>query len=410
MKKIIIFLLSCIIIGNVLSDRKTRIKKNHAMKTMKNLVENKEKQRKLEELEDTELPEESTDEEKGSETNSTSFPVDPDEPVANVTKETNNTDSTIQIKKFHNYRRESQQFLYNVFFYFLNRPIVEIVVIRIRFIYSRALRGLQEDNDIEAESVPSTCTIKDEYKEKVGETSENGENVDYDCTAPTSSVADIKNATVDTDYPLDLGNGTTVNFTDINFDEDAAEEAVNLIEIKNYTKAGALDGSTVEFLRNSFRINGTATPENLFINPEKTSIKMQFINYKNEEEYGIKNVTCSIKEISSSSNKYSLDCGSSLKSYISNITVAKSLDNDTFLKININQEETDELQSTGGGSRSILRRNSNKLSGGAIAGLILACVVALIAVTILAIMVRRKSKASSSFESTVANLRVNEYQ
>ena len=181
MKKIFIFLLSCIIIGNVLSDRKTRIKKNHAMKIMKNLVENKEKQRKLEELEDTELPEESTDEEKGSETNSTSFPVDPDEPVANVTKETNNTDSTIQIKKFHNYRRESQQFLYNVFFYFLNRPIVEIVVIRIRFIYSRALRGLQEDNDIEAESVPSTCTIKDEYKEKVGETSENGENVDYDC-------------------------------------------------------------------------------------------------------------------------------------------------------------------------------------------------------------------------------------
>ena len=137
---------------------------------------------------------------------------------------------------------------------------------------------------------------------------------------------------------------------------------------------------------------------------------MQFINYKNEEEYGIKNVTWSIKEISSSSNKYSLDCGSSLKSYISNITVAKSLDNDTFLKININQEETDELQSTGGGSRSIFRRNSNKLSGGAIAGLILACVVALIAVTILAIMVRRKSKASSSFESTVANLRVNEYQ
>ena len=106
---------------------------------------------------------------------------------------------------------------------------------------------------------------------------------------------------MDTDYPLDLGNGTTVNFTDINFDEDAAEEAVNLVEIKNYTKAGALDGSTVEFLRNSFRINGTATPENLFIDPEKTSIKMQFINYKNEEEYGIKNVTCSIKEISSSS-------------------------------------------------------------------------------------------------------------
>ena len=229
--------------------------------------------------------------------------------------------------------------MYNVFFYFLNRPIEEIVVIRIRIIYSRALRGLQEDDDIEAESVPSTCTIKDEYKEKVGETSEKGENVDYDCTAPTSSVADIKNATVDTDYPLDLGNGTTVNFTDINFDEDAAEEAVNLIEIKNYTKAGALDGSTVEFLRNSFRINGTATPENLFIDPEKTSIKMQFINYKNEEEYGIKNVTCSIKEISSSSNNYSLDCGSSLKSYISNITVAKSLDNDTFLKININQEE-----------------------------------------------------------------------
>ena len=340
-----------------------------------------------------------------SETNSSSV-INPTDEVETET-EINKTSSAIQIKKFHNYRRQEYKFFYSVFFYFLNRPIIRIVAIRIRIVYRSRLRGLEDT--VTTESVPSNCVIKKEFEEKVGTTNENGENVDYDCEAPTNITAEIGNATVDTKYPLDLGN-ETVDFENINFDEDAAKEALNLVDIDDYSKAGALDNSVVEFLKNSFRINGTATPENLFIDPEKTSIKMQFINYKNEEEYGIKNVTCSIKEISSSSNNYSLDCGSSLKSYISNITVAKSLDNDTFLKININQEETDELQSTGGGSRSIFRRNSNQLSGGAITGLILACVVALIAVTILAIMVRRKSKASSSFESTVANLRVNEYQ
>ena len=401
MKKFLFVLLLSIIFGNVFSDKGTRAKMTRAMKTMKNLEVHKEKliQRKLEgtdELTDMESGESSNA--TTSETNSSSV-INPTDEVETET-EINKTSSAIQIKKFHDYRREEYKFFYSVFFYFLNRPIIRIVAIRIRIVYRSRLRGLEDT--VTTESVPSNCVIKKEFEEKVGTTNENGENVDYDCEAPTNITAEIGNATVDTKYPLDLGN-ETVDFENINFDEDAAKEALNLVDITDYTKVGTLDNSVVEFLKNSFRINGTATPDNLL--KGKKTIDMEFIHYTSPTDYEKKNVTCSITEIDSKTYKYTLDCPSSLRSYVSNITLAKSYDDNIFVKINMNQTETGELISTEGGNR-IYRKSSSGLSRGAIAGIVIACVVAIIAASILAIMLRKPKPPIDS--TTIAGLKTAE--
>ena len=201
---------------------------------------------------------------------------------------------------------------------------------------------------------------------------------------------------------MDLGN-ETVDFENINFDEDAAKEALNLVDIDDYSKAGTLDNSVVEFLKNSFRINGTATPTNLL--KGKKTIDMEFIHYTSPTDYEKKNVTCSITEIDSKTHKYTLDCPSSLRSYVSNITLAKSYDDNIFVKINMNQTETGELISTEGGNR-IYRKSSSGLSRGAIAGIVIACVVAIIAASILAIMLRKPKPPIDS--TTIAGLKTAE--
>ena len=163
MRKFLFVLLLSIIFGNILSDKGTRAKMTRAMKTMKNLEVHKEKstQRKLEgtdELTDMESGESSNA--TTSETNSSSV-INPTDEVETET-EINKTDSAIQIKKFHNYRREQYKFFYSVFFYFLNRPIIRIVAIRIRIVYRSRLRGLEDT--VTTESVPSNCVIKKNLK------------------------------------------------------------------------------------------------------------------------------------------------------------------------------------------------------------------------------------------------------
>ena len=49
-----------------------------------------------------------------------------------------------------------------MFFYFLNKPIVRTIVLRLTIVYKRKLRILQ---DIEAESARTVCNIKPAYEE-----------------------------------------------------------------------------------------------------------------------------------------------------------------------------------------------------------------------------------------------------
>ena len=62
-----------------------------------------------------------------------------------------------------------------------------------------------------------------------------GENIDYDCIIQTSSSAEISNSFFSISYPIIIGR-EVVEFHNINFGEEAAEEAAGLVEINNFTK------------------------------------------------------------------------------------------------------------------------------------------------------------------------------
>ena len=390
MKNVLPIILLCILLGNALSDQSIRNKiVAHSKKSLKRLQASRIKQRKLEETDIV-----STDIESGipnaTLVNTTAPPVDipVNQTVAKTPKKSDNTASALQIKKFHNFETKERKILYDVFFYFLRRLIAQNITIRIKILYysSTGLRNL--DDELKAQSVASTCIIKDEYKDKIG-TNGTGDNIDYNCEAPKEANANVTNAILDTDYPL-VADNQEISFNDINFDQDAAQEATNIVLAKTYQVSGVLDNSKVEFGQNSFKITGTPKPSNLLSGV--TKIPMRFIDYSSGQA-NTKDITCNV----TSSN--TLECNQSIKSYISNITQAKSTDDSILLNINIADEETGKLVGTTSGNNMVYRKSSGGLSGGAIAGIVIGCAAVLIAAVVAAILLRRPKVHNENMSS-----------
>jgi hypothetical protein len=102
---------------------------------------------------------------------------------------------------------------------------------RLRITYNKRLGNLQESTT--AESARTDCIIVDESL--AGKTlSENeGKIVNYNCEAnATAGDASRANFTLNTDVPITMvnSNGTSesLNFTEINFNGNAAEESVSI--------------------------------------------------------------------------------------------------------------------------------------------------------------------------------------
>ena len=380
MKDVLPIIVLFILFGDALSGKSIKNKIiSHTKKSLKHLHGVKTNQRKLQEGTDIE----STDIESGvpnGTLGNTTSPVDVpvNQTVANTPKKSDNTGTALQIKKFHNFAKEERKIVYNVFFYFLGRPIAQTITIRIKIVYysSSGLRNLEDE--LKAQSVASSCVIKDEYKDKIG-TNGTGDNIDYNCEAPTEANANVTNAILDTDFPL-VADNQTISFNDINFDQEAAQEASNIVETKTYKVSGVLDNSKVDFAQNSFKITGTPKPSNLVSGVSE--IPMQFIDYSSGQPKA-KNITCKV------SSSTTLECPQSIRSYITNITQAKSTDESILLNINVADEETGNLVGTTGGNNSVYRKSSNGLSGGAIAGIVVACVAVIAAATVAAIMLRK---------------------
>lgn len=401
MNHIISLLLLCVLIGTVLSDNSIRNRMARAMMTMRNLKAYKERQRRLQNTNEIEVSDSDAGNAEEKNTTSPPFDINEDEPSSQTPKETNEGRSALQIKKFYNYKRlrPQKKIGFNLFLYFLNRIVLKSFNIRLKLVYYKGLRSLE--NDAPAESVPAECNIREDYKDKVG-TNVTGENIDYNCSAPTSYELEIDQAILDTNFNLEADN-ESINFTEINFDPTAANEANNLILIKNFTKSGSLDDAQVELpvQRNFFRIKGNLNPEDLL--SQGDVIPIEFVEYSEDGEEIKKNINCSAIKVEAP--KCTLECDTSkqtINTVVGNLSLATSQHSSIFMKINGDKAQKDEAIVTPANTgRNIFRKNSSGLSGGAIAAIVIACVIALIAASVAAIMFRKQSPPPMDNSTTI---------
>ena len=414
MKKVFSILLFCLIFESVLTIKKSfKMKLTKAIKEMKIISEAKEKKlRKLDGTDETDSGSGETDTaeattppaedyestastaaESGSAT-AKNAEVEVSKPVATKTKTTNNKKAEIQAQKFHTFKRQTNRITFGLYFYFLGRPIVKYIIMRLRLIYSSRLRNLAET----AESARTDCVIGD--TSLLGSSTTGGANINYECSANTTKNANsITNVTLNTDIPLTLvnsdGKTETLDFGDVNFNANSTEEASNIQDNEAaITSSSTLKNAVAYTEKYILRLVGTFSRtrrllRNLALTNGQT-ITMNLDNDGTSEAYD-----CTINGVTDGSSS-ELVCDTSdnpIKTTVGDLHLSSGSDTDgNQLLIEMNNPDsnsTETLETTSSSNKYTYSKSSSGLSGGAIAGIVIACVVALAAASIAAIMLRK---------------------
>ena len=401
MRYVLSFLLLCILFQNIITTKDYVKRMARASLTLRNIVKNR---RKLQEdtaeaTEEEPIPTTPTDipkktAEAANETlappvNYTGVvPMPSDIPVTgeNSTESTSTKTTVIQVKKFYKFERKTKILKFGLFLYFLRKPIVRVIVMRITIKYKIGrLRSLQSST-ITGESTATTCTIKPEYEDKVGQEG-NGDNVDYDCSAATSSEATIEEAKIDPTKPMVIGN-ESVEVSEVEFNEDAKDGTKNLVKISNAT-IGVLENTTYVIQDKKLILTGILKPNSTSLTIHQP-LPIDFYDTSINEK---KNVYCIVVDFDSSSRNTTIECNTDetpIRTNYGNLTLSSHNSDTLYLTLNIppgvNNEET---INTNTARNTYYRKSSSGLSGGAIAGIVIACVVVLAAASIAAIMLRK---------------------
>jgi hypothetical protein len=325
--------------------------------------------------------------------------VDPESPVSTKGTPTGNPTKNLQIVKFHNFQATSKKAIrFGVFFFFFKKKVANIVRFRLRVTQnSRRIRSLADESV--AESVPTTCTVK--IPALADTIPEDGKNIDYDCSANTEKV-DARKATValNTDVAMELedksGQKETLGFENLNFKGNSSEESSNLQNAEKMPDK-SVDLNDIEFLssdKTSFRIKGIADPKNVFKQDDKIPFKVQ--NRQSNGQLVAEEIICTVESTSSSSGETVLDCAGDANTDMKNINSLTGSNGDYSLTLYVKDWQNTDTQiitgkyNTNDPSNNIMyRKDSSGLSGGAIAGIVIACVVVLAAASIAAIMLRK---------------------
>ena len=318
-----------------------------------------------------------------------------DKPLASKTR-TNNKKAKIQISKFHSFKPSDSgigPFTFGMLFYFIDRPIVRYIILRLRIHYWSRLRNLEES----AESVRSDCSLT--KTELSGKTAKDGINVNFDCTANSTKDVNNANVTLNTDVPMTLvnedGTSETLPFDDVNFNGNAATESAsiqkNTKELDPNFEEAYLKDTTFEWSGTILVLKGTLDTNTPALTRRLTvQAGDKFTMYWDDNEYP----DCELKQ---ESPYHTLNCDTSsnpLSTTVQGIHLTSGANNagNKILNIKMQNWETDTSAiTTPTGSGHVYKKSSSGLSGGAIAGIVIACVVVLVAAAIAAIMLRKPS-------------------
>ena len=341
----------------------------------------------------------------------------------------NNKNANIQPVKFHSYSAKKTTdasgntittIEFRVYIYIFGIPIPKVIVYRLRITRKSKLRSLDDSGD---ESLKSECKLSDSDLSLAGQNATEGKAPNYDCTADSKNdIGDDAQVAINTDvdfaYSKPDGSFEFLGFDQISFNGNSSEEATNLQQSKeevpdfDVLKNGDIidDGD-----RHTLRIQGTQQRGGVFGLGE--NITMSFENLYKDGEDNVEPYECTIN----STNPFILNCDTSshsirtspkslhLSSGVKNISVTQSRRAEVTVKQKLLMIEMKEPNNTytydyyTTGSNAKYRKKSSGLSGGAIAGIVIASVVVLVAASIAAIMLRKPSPPIDN--STVVGLK-----
>ena len=330
--------------------------------------------------------------------------VDASKPVATVPKQTNEKKKNVQIQNIYGFKLppnpDDKTVSFKLRLYFWERLVARLVLVRLRIDYNSRLRNLAPTS----ESARTDCELVDPSLEGKILGEGEGENVNYNCKANATQGDPSKaNFTLNTDVPMTIinkdGNPETLNFDEINFNGNSAEESVSLQisatrEISSFaTIKDAIASVNQKFLIISGKYEKMDSPvlRNLDLTNGAT------INMNLDDKSGTtKTYDCVINGVTKGGNS-ELSCDTSgnpidTNSEIIHLSQGNTQNNDylTIEMLNAGNSTTD-LSTYSSGNRYSYSKSSSGLSGGAIAGIVIACVVVLAAASIAAVMLRKPS-------------------
>ena len=368
-------LLICLVLGNSLKDKEAlhEVTKDYVfLKTLNELSE-KNKNRKLQDTDTTDGEVSADDPPK---------PITAEEATEPMERQKGNSSAPYQIKKFYGFKQErtANKFTFHMFFSFLGKIIASYIKMRLRILYSPSrLRNLEDA----AQSVPSTCNISEGFQAGIPG---NGENIDYSCKAPKDSGRMVSNINLDTTVPMDIG-GETVPFDDVNFSDEADKQASNIATANSITDGWIV----VNEFTDKFVIKGKPYPEPFLNSFVGKTINITFVTTSSRRRLEDKEQPYDCKVNSDTTDETEIQCDGVIETTRDNLKYARSDDIYLSLVPNSSSLPSEINANSGSGSGSVYRKSSSGLSGGAIAGIVIACVVVLIAAAVAAIMLRKPS-------------------
>lgn len=323
--------------------------------------------------------------------------------------------TSLKINKFYNYVAPPEQpkvIRYNTLFSFLNVIIAFTIRLRLRIAYSFGrLRNLQDDESA-AESVPSTCYINNpELAGKNG----TGANIKYDCNATTTyNATDITNVTINTDVPLKADN-QSFSFENVTFNGNSSEEAANLVEATDQVEGDPIDIRDADITVEENKVvftgtvagdEGASTAKAMYDKKETFTMLLsdfssgeerfeeydcQISSYTADGDNGKVDMTCETPN-KNLKNPIAFNFDDSLSIGERVVTLHMKEGVSTPVNWEVVSTDTDTTTTatkTDAVNNISYRKNSSGLSGGAIAGIVIACAVVLIAASIVAMMLRK---------------------
>ncbi len=368
-------LLICLVLGNSLKDKEALPKVTKAYAFLKTLYElsEKNKNRKLQDTDTTDGEVSADDPPK---------PISAADATAPMERNKGNSSAPYQIKKFYGFKQNKADtfFSFHMFFSFLRKIIASYIKMRLRILYSASrLRNLEDA----AQSVPSTCNISAGFQAGI---EGNGENIDYECNAPKDSGRMVSNINLDTTVPMDIG-GETVPFDDVNFSDEADKQASNIATANSITDGWIV----VNEFTDKFVIKGKPYPEPFLNSFVGKTINITFVTTSSRRRLEDKEQPYDCKVNSDTTDETEIQCDGVIETTRDNLKYARSDDIYLSLVPNSSSLPSEINANSGSGSGSVYRKSSSGLSGGAIAGIVIACVVVLIAAAVAAIMLRKPS-------------------